>query len=213
MTTFWILIWIILSTIILGANIWSWVILYQQKQAWESLARKYKMVFRKNRFLAPPELEGKIDDFQINMFTAERKGMDIRTRRYMTVMEIVFPKPLVDGGALGTPEMYIFIESIGTVKPLNIDGVTFKEGVRLYSRNDDNVKAFMTPERVEHINHIFSTRNVDILFIFSDNISVLRIETADPMSDAVKLDKAIHRILNHTKAIQVTTPETSQPQN
>lgn len=205
MTAFWILVWILLSAIILGTSVWSWVILFKQKQAWESFSKKYKMTFRKSKFLAPAEVEGFIGEYKVNLFTAERRGADPRSRRYMTVLEIVVPGGLVDGGAIGTAEMVPFMDSLGTLKPVPPETIKLKDGVRLYAREENDVKTYLTPERIEHLNHIFSTRNVDILFIFTKETGVLRLETSDPMADAVKMDKAIQRLITHLKPLTLSS--------
>lgn len=192
-----------LSAIILGANLWSWAILFKQKQAWESFAKKYKMIYRKGKFLGSPEVDGMIDGYKINLYTAERRGADVRSRRLMTVLEITAPKGLVDGAAIGTAEMLNFIKSIGTLSPLVLESPKLKDGANLFARNDDAIKAFLTNARMEHINQIFSTRGVDILFIFHETQAVLRIETADPMADAVKMDKAIRRLIGHLEGLKL----------
>jgi hypothetical protein len=200
-TAFWILVWILLSAIILGANVWSWIILFKQKQAWESFSKKYKMTFRKGKLLAPAEVEGFIEDYKVNLFTAERRGADVRSRRYMTVLEIVIPGGLVNGGTIGGAEMLPFMESLDTLTRLTPANGKLKDGVHLYARDNDDVKNYLTAERIDHLNQIFSTRNVDILFVFTDTSGVLRLETSDPMADAVKMDKAIQRLIAHLKPL------------
>lgn len=205
--TIWVFLWLVLSVIILGASVWSAVILYRQKQAWQVFAAKHGMTYAPGRFMAPPTLDGFIDKYRVSFFTAERQSPDVRQRRFVTVVEIVFPEGLINGGALGTKEMVPFMESLTHLAPLAITHDKWHQDYRAFAQNRDAVRLFLTPERLDHAIQILSTRNADVLVIFNDTQGVLRVETSDPILDPAKAEKVIVRLIKHAQGLKISKAE------
>lgn len=200
----WIFLWVVLSSILIGATLWSLQILIRQKKAWESYAKSRNFTFNRGTFMGPAEMSGVIGDYKLSFFTAERVGADYKTSRYLTVLEIDLIDGLVDGGVVGTKEMLPFMQSLDKLHPYKIDDPGWEEGNFAFVKNDDIMKAFLTPERVESLNGILKTRNADALVIFNDRELVARLETADPMQDADKIDKIVRRILGLCDKLRIT---------
>lgn len=205
--TIWVLLWLVLSAIILGASVWSSVILFRQKKAWQAFAAKHSMTYTAGRFMGPPMLEGFIDKYRVSFFTAERQSADVRQRRFVTVVEISLPEGLITGAAIGTSEMVMFMESLTYLSPLAITHEKWDPSWRVFARNRDAVRLFLTPERMEHAIQILSTRNADVLIIFDDTQGVVRVETSDPILDPAKAEKVITRLIKHAGGLKISKSE------
>lgn len=191
----WIFLWVVLSSILLGATFWSLQILMRQKNAWEAYAKAKKLTFKRGTFMGPPEMYGMVGDYKVSFFTAERAGPDIRTRRYVTVVEVELYEGAVDGGVFGTKEMNPFMESLSKLHRYKVDYAGWDETNAAFVRNDEAMAAYLTSDKLEAIANILKTRNADVLVVLNEKEIVFRLETVDPMQNADKIDKIISRLL------------------
>lgn len=206
----WIFLWIVLSVILLGSTAWSLSILLKQKAAWEAFAKPRSFIFKRGTFMGPAEMSGVIGDYKLGFFTAERQTLDARSRRYVTVVEIELAEGVVNGAVMGTQEMLGFMQSLDLIKPYTIEGHGWEKGMYAFIRNDDAIKAYLTPERLEVFASLLKTRNADVLIVFHDTQLVVRLETSDPMQDADKIDKITKRVMGLMDKLRVTPQERSQ---
>lgn len=204
----WLLLWFVLSAVLVGATLWSLQILMRQKKAWEEYAKKKNLTFNKGTFMGPAEINGMIGDYKLTFFTAERAGADVRTRRYVTAIEIDLMEGLVDGGALGTKEMLPYLRSLDMLHLYKTDLPGLEEGQNyMFVKNDAVIGAYLTKERMETFGQILKTKNADILILFNQKELVLRLETSDPMQDAEKMDKIVTRLLGLADKLRITPEE------
>ncbi len=200
----WILLWVVLSAILLGATLWSLQILLRQKAAWEQYAKSKNFSFNRGTFMGPAEMTGVIGDYKLSFFTAERAGPDVRTRRYVTVLEIDLGEGLVDGGVTGTKEMLPFMQSLDKLHPYKIEMAEWNENHFMFVKHDDVVKSYFTSERLDVFANLLKTRNADVILIFNETQFVVRLETSDPMQDAAKIDKIVTRVLGLCDKLRIT---------
>lgn len=204
----WIFVWLVLSSILLGATAWSLRILMRQKTAWEAYAKSKNFTFKRGTFMGPAEMSGVIGDYKLEFFTAERRGEDVRTRRFVTVLEVdLAAQGMVDGAVMGTQEMLPFMQSLDLVHPFEITESGWEKGMYCFIRNDEVVKAYLTPDRLETFATILKTRNADVLVVFHEKQFVVRLETVDPMQDADKIDKIVARVLALMDKVRITPEE------
>ena len=156
---FWLLFWFVLSFIIIGASVWSWMILFQQKKAWDAFAKKHGLSYTPGRLLGPASLEGYIEDYKISFFIGEKQAPDVRNRRYMTIVEMTFPEGLVGGGVAGTSEMLPFMQTLSQLKPFSMTSDEhWDKSHRVFARDQEVVRGFLTPRRVKHLNALLRTK-------------------------------------------------------
>lgn len=203
----WILLWLVLSAILLGATFWSLRILLRQKAAWEAFAKSKNFTFKRGTFMGPAEMSGVIGEYKLEFFTAERQGADARSRRFMTVIEINLAQGLVEGAVMGTQEMLPFMQSLELIHPHTIEGSGWETGLYAFIKNDDVVKAYLTPDRLEVFSSILKTKNADVLIVFHDTQFVVRLETVDPMQDPEKIDKIVKRIMVLMDKVRISPEE------
>lgn len=203
----WIFLWFILSAFLIGASLWSLQILLRQKKAWEQYAKKKGFVFNKGTFMGPAEMTGTIDKYKLSFFTAERPGIDVRTRRYITAIEIDLAEGVVDSGAFGTKEMIPFMMTLDRLHPYTSEIPGLEQDHKAFVKHDAVMNAYLNKDRVEAIGNILKTRNSDTILLFNDSEVVLRLETSDPMQDAEKIDKIITRLLSLVDKLRVSDEE------
>jgi len=203
----WILLWVVLSGILMGATLWSLQILMRQKTAWEQFAKSKNFTFRKGTFMGPAEMNGVIGDYKLSFFTAERAGPDIRSRRYVTALEIDLVEGLIDGGVMGTKEMLPFMQSLDKLKPYKIEVEGWDPNHFAFAKHDAVMSAYLTKDRIDAFMNILKTKNADVLVLFNDKETVLRLETSDPMQDAAKIEKIVTRLMGLTDKLRITPEE------
>ncbi len=190
---FWVFIWFVLSAIVIGASVWSLQILLRQKKAWEAYAKRRNMSFTKGTFMGPAEIAGVIDSYKINFFTAERQTLDARGKRFVSVIELQIAQGLFDGGVAGTKEMLVFMQSLSQLHPYPVKKEGWDADHTIFVRADASANAYFTAEKLDTFEQVLKTRNADVLIVFNDQELVVRMETADPMMDADKIDKIVSR--------------------
>ncbi len=205
----WIFIWFILSAILLGSTFWSFQILTQQKRAWRKFATEKKFAFRPGTLMGPAEMEGMIGDYKFLFFTAERDGADIRSRRYLTAVEISLAEGFVDGAVMGGKEMLPFMQSLPNFQPYAVEHASWDKDLQAFARNEGALKAYLTPGRLDAITQILKTKNADTLIIFNDREALIRMETVDPVQSADKLDKIAKRVMSLCDRLRITPEERS----
>jgi hypothetical protein len=203
----WIFLWFILSAFLVGATLWSLQILLRQKTAWEKYAKRKGFIFNKGTFMGPAEMSGTIGKYKLSFFTAERPGVDVRTRRYVTAIEIDLAEGVVDSGAFGTREMIPFMMTLDMLHPYEVEIPGLETQHKAFVKHDAIMNAYLNKDRVEAIGNILKTRNSDTLLLFNDNEVVLRLETSDPMQDAEKIDKIVTRLLGLVDKLRVSDEE------
>lgn len=206
----WILLWLVLSSILIGASVWSFVILQRQKKAWEKYAKDKKFAFNRGTMMGAAEMNGVIGDYKLSFFTAERQGIDVRTRRYVTVVEVDLIDGLVDGGVMGTQEMLPFMQSLDKLHPYKINIAGWEQGHYAFMKDDNVAEAFLTPERLDIFMQILKTRNADTIVIFNDKEVVIRLETSDPMQNADNIDKIVKRMIGLCDKLRLTPDQKAQ---
>lgn len=201
----WILIWVVLSSILIGASLWSLKILLRQKSAWEKYAKEKGFTFKRGTLMGPAEMEGVIGEYRVSFFTAERDGIDVRTRRLVTVMEVSVSDGLIDGGIMGTKETLPFMQSLVKLHPYKIHHPSWDESnMFAFVHNDGAVHAYLEPERIETITQILKTRNADSVIIFNHQEVLIRLETIDPIQETEKIDKVVKRTIALCDRLRIT---------
>lgn len=192
----WWFLWFILSSILLGTTIWSFTILFKQKRAWAAYAKSKGLVFTKGTLSGPCAMEGSIDGFNVSFFTAIQEQEDSRKNRQLTVIQLVLGKPFIDFLAAGTSEMLPFLNSMEIVSPHSLENDKWNSKANhIYSRNKEAVNLYLTDNRIAILNNILKLSNSDNLILLDDEKGVFRFETSNPLTDDVKIDKLVTKLM------------------
>ena len=209
----WWFLWFILSAILLGATVWSLVILFRQKKAWAAYAKRKSLAFTKGDFSAPCEMEGSTEGFHVSFFTGTQQKEDSRKNRKLTVMQLTLPKPFINALGAGTAEMLPFLNSLTEISPhpLETDKWNSKEN-HLFSKNKHAVDKFLTEERIKILNNILSVKNSDNLVLLEEEQGVFRFETSNPMVEVETIDKLVSKLMASIKKLVPSAEELKELQ-
>jgi hypothetical protein len=206
-TALWIFIWVIFSTIILGAAFWSLVIQFQQKKTWEAFAKKAGLKYMPGTFTGPCGVEGVLDGYDVSLFTAEQKNQDSRKNRKVTGLQVNANEGFVDAIATGTSEVRPFIKSLSGLSHHKMEGKKWPKDLTFFSRNKEAVDLFLTDERLDIIKKMLSIKNADVILLLDENEGGYRIETSNPLTDLAQLEKMVKATIARYKKLSVTKDE------
>lgn len=208
MTWVWLLLWFGLSSIILGAFVWSIVILQKQKRSWQALSEKYKLKYESGRFMDTPTVTGMIGKFGVSCFGATRDPEDVKARRAVSVIEIKLPDGLVGSSAAGTKDMIPFLQTLSALKP-HILETDIWDNDKYYFFTSDPVLAerYLNEERLKHLVAILGVKNAEVVVLHDENEAIVRVETPDPIQETVKAEKVINFLIKHAEGLMVTAEE------
>ncbi len=204
----WWFLWFVLSFILLGTTAWSLVILFKQKRAWAAYAKSKELVFTKGTLAGPCAMEGSIDGMNVSFFTATQQKEDSRKNRQLTVVQIILGKPFVDSIGAGTAEMLPFLNSLETITPHSLENEKWDaKANHIYSQNKEAVDSYLTEERIVVLNNILKLSNSDNLVLLDGEEGVFRFETFNPLTDEVKIDKLVSKLIASINKLLPTQKE------
>ncbi len=207
---FWIFVWFVLSAILIGATVWSLQILLRQKKAWAAFAKKHNFAFQKGTFMGPAEMSGSIGEYKIGFFTAERMTLDVRGKRYVSVIEVQLLEGLIDGGVAGTKEMQAFMNTLAQLQPYPVNKQGWNPEHTIHVRDKAVADAYFTPERLDAFEQVLKTRGADVIIVFNHEEFVIRMETSDPMMDPAKIEKVVSRQMALANKMRITPQQRSE---
>jgi len=190
----WIAIWLLISAFIVGVAVWSLQILGQQKRAWSAYAKKHNFDYDAGRLMESPRITAHIEHMQINLYTDVQRVDDVRTERYVTVIEIALGEGMPTGAVIATPEWRAFAESLSFDMIYTPDAPDWKGAYIIKTRNKYRLAVYLTPERIETLLKLFAMKNSMTLYFFDEQEAALRIET-------------VRRLVEHAKILKMGAAE------
>lgn len=189
----WVFIWIVLSLFILGVSAWSWQVLFQQKRAWRSFAEKKGLKYEPGpRFLSSPVVSGNIGPYPFGLFSESRQTSDARGQRFNTVIELALRRGLPVPGVIGTAAMLPILNDLPNLGRVVLPkDPEWDETWFIRTTNAPAMEAYLTPARMGVLKKLFRMKILAGMFLFDDQDAILRVETADPLLDAAKIEKAV----------------------
>ena len=180
----------------MGVFLWSSFILFQQKRAWDAYAKKHKLTYESRGMFSAPVVSGRMGANKLAFFTDAQKTRDVRGQRMVTVIEAEMGVGMLVPAAMATKEFRGFVADLSLPDTYEPDGAEWSKDYVLQTRNVEKLKLYLTPERLKVLHGLFSMRNSAALFFFDTHEAVLRIETPDPLRDAVHMEKITKRIVD-----------------
>lgn len=193
----WIFLWVVVSLFILGTFFWSVRVLFQQKAAWKTFAQKLGVTYMPQRgILVSPVVSGAIGQFGFSLFSEPEPTNDQRGLRYNTVIEFALRQGVPGTvGAIGTDKMTVILDQLVAKAPVSANDPDWDATWFIRATNAAVVGQYLTPARIDVLKKIFRLKTRGSLFLFNDSEGILRIETADPMVNAERLEKIVRGIL------------------
>lgn len=206
----WFFLWFIFAVVMIFVTGWSTYILVQQKQAWKKYAADKKISFRPNKFFAPCEMDGTVEEFTVSFFTGEQQNPNARKNRQLTIFEIIDPTPYVDGMACGNDQMKAFISLLDALTPHIVKSDNWNNSNVISSRHKPAVNAYLTPQRIKIIDEMIRFPKSDVIAVLDGEQGVFRFETSNPLTDAGKIDEMLNKLFARIRKLRPTAEERQQ---
>ena len=203
----WFFLWIVLSAFLLGIFFWQSQILWQQKKAWSAFAKNNSLQYIPGKFSESPRVSGKVGRHHISLFSDSRMTADMRSQRFMTVVEIVLGCKMPAGGVVSTIGMKPFVDTLIFHEDIKPEAEGWAEENIIRTDNEAMMKAYLTLPRLKVLQSVFSMKGANVIFLFDKEAVALRIETADPLHNTERVDKIIKQFLRVADKLTVDKDE------
>jgi len=198
----WIFIWLLVAAFILGFFAWSTIALLQQKNAWKKFADKYELNYDPGKMLGTALVTGRLQGLRFNLFSGTEATDDVRGQRYMTIIEFEMGSGMRVSGAIGTPEMKMFIDGLNYTDTMTPKLKEWHEDYLIRTHDAEELAKYLDEERQMMLHKVFSMKNSVAIFLFDKIESVLRIETSDPLVNEEHLEKIIKTLMAVCKKLK-----------
>lgn len=177
-------------------------ILFKQKQAWSAFAKKNKLDYDPQSLFKSPIVRGTYRGFYTMLFSEEQPTNDQRGRRFRTIIQMELPGGMPIDGVIVSRDNHTFANNLqDLVEVYAPDFPGWDNGILIRSRNTELLKPYFTDERYRSLISIMTIKSIAAILIFDTNSTYLRFETADPMSDAGKLERMISKIADQAQVL------------
>lgn len=179
----------------------------RQKRAWKAFALKKKLRYTQSKFLASPEMSGVLDDYTSTFFTAEHQPPDGRNSRKMTALEISLSSRIPFEGGIASGGMVPLIRTIAFKEEFIPPMPDWDKEWIACADNRNGIEAYLTPERLKALTGLMKIKNAWIILLFRKDVTLLRIDTADPLDSVDKLEKLSKFMVKSARALELTPGE------
>jgi hypothetical protein len=201
---FWY-VWIFLSVFVLSVYSWSLKILYDQKKSWKQFADKFKLTFDKGKMTGPPTVNGLYSGYRVYLYTDSEETLDVRGRRFITVLEIELGQGLPVGSAIGTSSTQSFLLSLTNfTQDLTPVSENWRDDYIIRTQNKMMLQKYLTEERLKAINDIFSMNVTGAIFLFDDQDAVVRIHASDPLRNPKKIEALLNKVIGYIQPLKIS---------
>ena len=206
----WFFIWLFLSAALIYFMGWNAFILYRQKRAWKSYAAAQKLRYRSPSFFAAPEMNGIAGDYTVSLFTGEHMSPDMRGSRKLTAIEIQLSSQFPFAGGVASGGMVDVIQSMGFKEEINPAHPEWEKAWIARAENRNVLKEYLNAERLAALVPLMKIKNAWVVFVFRDNMTLLRLDTPDPLDSAKKLNYIIKKMTDSAKVLELKSGEASR---
>jgi hypothetical protein len=203
----WIALWIVLSLALLGFLAWSVVILIKQKSAWKTFSATHKLRYKTGRMMQSPEMDGIIEDYKFNFFTGEHSAPDMRGNRKMTAVEITLQSDMPIEGGLASGEMVPLLKNLNFKTEVSPKQEGWSKAYIALASNRGALELYLTDERVQALTKLMQINHAWVIFVFKNNMTLLRMDTASPLNSADQLEKLYKLLIKVAKVLELKPGE------
>lgn len=206
----WFFLWLSLSAAMLYFMGWTVFILQRQKKAWREYAKRKKLRYTPNKTFANPEIKGTVDDYTIGIFTGEHVSADMRGTRKLTAIEVHLTSVMPFAAAAASGGMVAIVQNMGFKEELRPQHADWSKSYVAASENRHAFKAYLSDERVQALTALMKIKNAWTIFICRDEVTLLRLDTADPLDSPEKMDKIVTKLIQAAKVLELKPGESSR---
>lgn len=207
MFNIWFFIWFLVSICILGFAGWTVLTVQQQKRTWRGFADKYKLRFKPSAFLQTPDVSGTVEGYTVSLFSGEHVAEDFRGTRKLSALEVKLSSVMPFEGAIGSGGMVSVIRQLDFKEELKPAHESWNTSFIAASNNRSSLELYLTPARLAALTDLMRIKNGWVILIFRGDMLLLRLDTADPLTDMAKLEKLLQKMLEAARVLELTPGE------
>lgn len=199
----WFAIWVFLAVFLLGISIWSLQILLRQRRAWMEFARRNNLQCILRGFTKSPVLKGAFRSYVITVFSSDQTTEDsMRGGKFRTIIQFDMKPGMPVEGVIASPGARNFALGMGIPKDVTPDLPDWNKSILIRVQDEALIKPYLTRERLQVLNGLMSIKNTNTLFIFNEDETYFRFETADALDDVTRMEKQLGKIIDAAKVIE-----------
>lgn len=206
--SFWIVLWALISIVLIGFSLWTYVILFRQRKVWADFASKNGFKYEAKDFFSSPAIEGSVNGYDVTFFAAEHQNPEARSGQKRMACEVMLQSQLPFEGAIASN---FFVALVNTQEfqhdwtPEHDDWN--KVGYTAQVNDLNGAKHYFNEERLASILGLFKIKNSDGIFIVRDGKALLRIDLSNPLLSEQKLEKLMKRVLKSADTLELGDDE------
>lgn len=200
--SFWFILWLVISVLLTGFLIWTIVILVKQKAVWKAYANKHKLRYKPHTFFSPPEMNGVIDTHSVHLFPGEHATPDARYSRKMTAVEIQLANKMPVEGGVASDGMVDLIQGLSFKEEYKPEHKLWQKSYIASAESKAVLEAYFSKERLDALLKLMKVENFWVIFIFRGDVTLLRLDTSDPLNSQEKLDKVVKTMVKTAQILE-----------
>lgn len=190
----WLVFWVFFSVFIMGIFFWSTQILMRQKTAWRQFAKRHGLTYDSRAVLASPAVGGFYRSYGLAIFSEEQLDGDSRGHKFRTIIQMELPAGMPTEGVVATQSLSEMASLLELEEVYTPENGAWDSSIYLKTKDVEKMRAYLTSQRVAALNALMTAKGLGALFIFNEKETLLRIETAEPLDNADRLEKLVNKI-------------------
>lgn len=199
----WFMVWVFVAVFILGTSLWSLYILLKQKRSWEAFAKKNDMEFISTAFMKSPMLRGAFEGVKVMIYSDQQIAGHERQKRIRTVFEFALKAPMPTEGAIASAAFKNFVNGLGMAEKYVPDSPEWNKEIVVSVTSGEAIAQYFTKERIGALSTVMTIKNCPVMILFSNEDTVMRVESADPFDKPDKLERFLKKMTDAVKIISL----------
>jgi hypothetical protein len=209
----WFFLWLVLSAALLYFLGWTLYILYRQKQAWKVYAAARKLRYSATSLLASPEMSGIINNYTVSLFTGEHTSLDGRNTRKLTAIEVALSSRMPFEAGVGSGGMVPVVRSLGLKEEYAPAHPAWDKAWIAVTNSPGAMEVYLTPARVEALMSLMKMKQAWTVFVFRENVTLLRIDTPDALENPKNIDQLVKKMTDVAQVLELKVGEDTALKN
>lgn len=191
----WILIWVLISVFIIGIFVWSLDILFRQKREWRRFAGRHGLEYNKGKLMQSPVVIGELSGYTFHLYSEEQLTAERGGRRFRTVLHFALPGGMPTSGFIATSDYKELADTLDLPQKIVPDHEQWPKNNVGRAADAGALTPYFTENRIKAIARLCQMQKASTVFVFDETETYLRVETADPLQDADRIDRITQRMI------------------
>lgn len=191
----WLFLWILFVLAVVGAFVWSYYAVYEQKRAWAAFAKKYNLEYMKGAMFKPSAVTGRLKDHRINVYAQENVNEQTGTRTTYSVVE-VFLKNVPETYAVVTSKGFVdFLTQLNWPAPFIVEHKSWPASALARTFDNERPDEWFEAQK----NRMIAMKTLlelpfDTAFVADGEQAFLAVRTAHPLSDPRRINQILGKL-------------------